>query len=216
MAEAYLRQSALAHLGLAARAVADQEKAGQGGMDAGVWIGECAFRGQINLRGNPSRRAFTDAVKDVIGCALPTKPNTSAGPDDLNDGPRALWLGPDEWLLVTTAGAEADLASALAGIAGAAVTDVSDGRTVISLSGRHARDVLMKGCPLDLHPSVFEPGHCAQSLLVRAAVILYRGADDAAAGGAAFEIHVARSFAEYLWMWLEDAASEYGLRVVEA
>jgi sarcosine oxidase gamma subunit len=28
-----------------------------------------------------------------------------------------------------------------------------------------------------------------------------------------FDIYVARSFAEYLWAWLEDAGGEYGVAV---
>lgn len=217
MAEAYQQQSGLAHLGLAARAVVDADKFDHGA-DWGVWLGERAFQGQINLRGDPGNKTFMDAVAGVLGARLPTKPNTSAGAENLRDGPRAMWLAPDEWLVVTEAGAEAGLAGTLAEATagcGGSITDVSDARTVIGLSGRQARDVLMKGCPLDLHPAAFIPGQCAQSLLARATVILYRGSDDAAAAGASFDIHVARSFVEYLWTWLEDAAGEYGVRIVE-
>ena len=217
MAETYQQQSGLAHLGLAARAVADRDKSSPGA-DPGVRLGERAFQGQINLRGDPGNKDFVDAAASVLGARLPTKPNTSAGSDDLSDGPRALWLAPGEWLVISAAATESgiigSLAEATAGCGGS-VTDVSDARTVICLSGRHARDVLMKGCPLDLHPAVFAPGQCAQSLLARASMILYRRADEAVAGGASFDIHVARSFAEYLWTWLEDAAVEYDLRIVE-
>ena len=216
MAEPYQQQSALAHLGLTSRAAADQADPERA--EAGVRLGERDFRGQINLRGDPANEAFMDAVAGVIGCRLPTEPNTSAGDDDLRNGPRVLWLGPDEWFLVTLPGGEVEIVEALAGPlagSGGSLTDVSDVRAVISISGRHARDVLMKGCPLDLHPAVFEPGHCAQSLLARASVILTRRTDEAAAGGSSFDIYVARSFADYLWTWLEDAAGEYGVRVIE-
>ena len=30
----------------------------------------------------------------------------------------------------------------------------------------------------------------------------------------AFDLYVLRSFADYLWAWLEDAAREYGLKIV--
>ena len=217
MAEAYQQQSGLAHFGLAARAAADVDRL-DAGADWGVWLGERAFQGQINLRGDPGNKTFMDAVAGVLGARLPTKPNTSAGAENLCDGPRALWLAPDEWLVVSDAGAAAGLADSLAEATagcGGSITDVSDARTVICLSGRQARDVLTKGCPLDLHPAAFHPGQCAQSLLARATVILYRGSDEPAASGASFDIHVARSFAEYLWTWLEDAAGEYGVRIVE-
>lgn len=213
MAEHYQQQSALAHFGLAIRATSDQNNS-----ERGVRLGEREFCGQINLRGDPGKSAFMDAVSAVTGSRLPNKPNTSVGPEDLQIGPRALWLAPGEWLVVTSQGGKEEFIKSLAGVAagcGGTVTDVSDARTVISLGGQYARDVLMKGCPLDLHPAAFVPGVCAQSLLARATVILYHGADPARAGESVFEIYVARSFADYLWRWLEDAASEYGVQIIE-
>ena len=97
-----------------------------------------------------------------------------------------------------------------------AVTAVGESRTRIRVSGPKARDLLAKGCPLDLHPEAFgEPGRCAQSHVAKALVVLHLIADDPAEG-ASFDIYVLRSFAEYLWCWLEDAAREYGLAVVAA
>jgi sarcosine oxidase subunit gamma len=128
----------------------------------------------------------------------------------------ALWLGPDAWLL-TCPPAEAaarieSLRVALAEVH-AAVVDVSDDRAVIRLAGPSARDVLAKGCPLDLHPRTFAAGRCAQSLLAKASVLLHP-LDDAP-GGPVFDIYVARSFAHYLWAWLEDAGREYGVGIGE-
>ena len=51
-------------------------------------------------------------------------------------------------------------------------------------------------------------GACAQTRLAKAPVLVRR-LDD----GGAYEIVVRRSFADYLWLWLEDAAAEYGLRI---
>jgi sarcosine oxidase subunit gamma len=213
MAEHYQQQSALAHFGLAARATSDQNDP-----ERGIRLGEREFYGQINLRGDPRKSAFMDAVFAVTGCPLPTKPNTSSGPENLQIGPRPLWLAPGEWLVVTSPGTKEEVAKSLADVTagcGGAVTDVSDARTVIALSGQYARDVLMKGCSLDLHPAAFIPGRCAQSLLARATVILYHGTDPVRVGESVFEIYVARSFADYLWRWLEDAASEYGVQIIE-
>jgi sarcosine oxidase subunit gamma len=215
MVEPYLRQSALAKLGLAARA-ADADATG----GAGVRLCEHGWRGQINLRGESTDAAFLDAVERVAGVRLPGEPNTSTGTDDLAAGCRALWLGPDEWLLTASPGEarriEEALRGELAGHPRTSVVDVGDARTVISVAGANALDVLMKGCGIDLDPAVFVPGRCAQSLLARASVILHRLADDPGDGVARVEIYVARSFAEYLWAWIEDAASEYGVRIVEA
>ncbi len=201
MAESALRQSALASLQLAARAVA-------GAHDARVRLSERPFRGHINLRLDGADAARAAALGRALGFALPVEPNTSAGAG----GVTALWLGPDEWLVVTPKAREARVAAALRqALAGAgAVTEVGDARTVIALAGPKAREVLMKGCSLDLHASVFTPGRCAQSAVARAQTILHL-VDERPE----FELYVQRSFADYLWRWLEDAAAEYGMAVVE-
>ncbi|NNG06032.1 MAG: hypothetical protein HKM95_18270 [Inquilinus sp.] len=102
------------------------------------------------------------------------------------------------------------LIEALAGLHATAV-DIGDGATTIRLAGPRARDVLAKGCPLDLHPRAFGPGRVAQSVIAQADAVIHQTADDG--GGPVFEIHVRRSFAEYLWLWLADAALEFGLGV---
>ena len=201
MAEQSRRRSALAHLGLAARARAGHPAT------AGVVLSERAFRHQVALRGDSGDPAFVRAVERTVGVAPPTEPNTAVGPADLDAGPRILWLGPDEWLVAGADNPAAALADAIANLHAAAV-DVSDGRTVIGVSGSSARDLLAKGCPLDLHPAVFAPGRCAQTLIAHAHVILHQ--TDAAPR---YEIYVHRSFADYLWRWLEDAAREYGMAV---
>ena len=61
---------------------------------------------------------------------------------------------------------------ALVGGAGGAVVDVSAQRTTIRLGGPHARDVLEKGCAIDLHPRSFPPGSAAQTTVGRAGVVL--------------------------------------------
>ena len=196
------RQSALDALHLAARAVA-------GPGVAAVVLGERRFVRQINLRADPADAAGMAAVSGEIGLDLPTEPNTVAS----GEGTCALWLGPDEWLITEPGGKDDGLAGRLNGaLAGqhASAVDVSDARTVIVLRGARARDVLAKGCSLDLHPREFRPGRCAQTGLARATVLIHQtGAEPA------YDIYVDSTFAEYLWTWLEDAAAEFGLVSVE-
>jgi sarcosine oxidase subunit gamma len=202
MVEPYLRHSSLAHKSLAARAA---ESRG----DAGVLLGESAHRCQVNLRGNPEDASFANAVSGLLGFALPTTPNRTAA----GNGLTALWLGPDEWLIVGAPGREAtfvpELRQVLAG-QHAAVVDLSDARTVIIAGGRDVRDMLQKGTPLDLHPRVFQAGHCAQTALSKANVILHQLDEQPR-----YEIYVQNSFADYLWNWLERASAEYGLAVID-
>ena len=201
MAEIFLRQSPLDHLSLDARAVAEP-----GG--AGVVAGERRFVAKVNLRGDPNDEAFVKAAKAALKFFVPTAPNTVEGKRERY----ALWLGPDEWLVVGAAGTEArlvaDLRKALDGVV-AAVTDVTEGRTVIRLSGPRARDLLARGCGLDLHPRAFGPGRCAQTRLAKANVILHQ-IDDAPT----FDVIVERSFADYLWRWIADAGTGFGFAIV--
>lgn len=104
-----------------------------------------------------------------------------------------LWLGPSEWLVID--GEPLDLPGGV---------DVSANRTTIALSGPHARDILEKGCTLDLHPRAFTTGHCAQTTVARAQVILWQVSDDPT-----YHLLVRNSFAQYLADWLVDAAREY-------
>jgi sarcosine oxidase subunit gamma len=157
------------------------------------------------VRGNGADPAFVAAIRGALNFDLPQIPNTAAGAESTH----ALWLGPDEWLIATApddAMARAvGLKVALVGLH-AAVTDIGDSRTVIRLSGPRAREILAKGCPLDLHPRAFGPGRVAQSLIARAGVVIHQ-ADDAPS----YDIYVLASFAAYLWNWLTDAGLEYGI-----
>ncbi len=192
MAEDYQRQSPLDHLHLAARG-ADPI----GG--AAVHLAEQRFRGKINLRGTPEP-AFLDAVATAIG----VRPASESGAVAQADGRVALWIGPGEWLVVTTPGMEGETVAGLReGIAGhgAAVTDVSESLAVITVSGADARHLLAKGMSLDLHPRAFAPGRCARASLAKTVVLIHQTDDQPT-----FDLYVDRSYAEYLWQWLEDAA----------
>ncbi len=147
------------------------------------------------------------AAAGVLGVdALPPTPSTAVDGADTT----VIWFGPDEWLVTSTGRAgedlEAQLRDAVAEHDGAAV-DVSAQRTTLRLRGEHARDVLAKGCSLDLHPSAFAPGAAAQTMLGLAAVVLIPLADN----GTDYRILVRSSFARYLAEWLVDAAGEYAI-----
>ena len=168
----------------------------------GIAIAERSPLACVNLRGQPRDARFMRAVASVTDVSPPLAACTSVS----GLFGSILWLGPDEWLVVSESqtGEEitARLQQALHGIA-SAVTDVSDARIIYALSGKHARAVLAKGCSIDFHPRAFRPGQCVQTLLAKAAVLIQ------ATTVPSFEIHVARSFAGYAWAWLENAQAEY-------
>ena len=184
-----------------------------GTAEPGVRLAEIAHAGKLVLRGRPEPAVIEAAAS--VGLSLPTEPCTAAP----TDSGTALWLGPDEWLVVTAPGAEGALAGALKqALAGlpAAVVDVTDSRTTIGVSGAAAREVLAKGCALDFHPQGFAAGAVKQSRLAMVDVIIHRPAGARDGADPAFEVTVLRSFADYLWQWLVDAATEYGVSATGA
>ncbi|WP_138759276.1 sarcosine oxidase subunit gamma [Modestobacter altitudinis] len=139
-----------------------------------------------------------------LGVDLPRTPNTWV---PAGDG-RAVWLGPDEWLLTSTAETPEELEDRLRAVLvphGGAAVDVSAQRVSLRLTGERVRDVLARGCALDLHPRVFRRGACAQTTLGLAGVVLLALSDDGSDHG----VLVRSSFAGYLADWLLDAALEF-------
>ena len=155
MGERYRRRSVLAHLGLEARASADAP-------DGGVVIGECRIRGLLVLRGDAARSGFRSAVSAALGLEPVVEPLTATRKRDVS----ILWLGPDEWLVVTPdrriERIEHALRDALDGQY-AAVTDVSHSRTILALSGPAARAVLAKGLSARLSSPGVRSGDTARS-----------------------------------------------------
>lgn len=155
---------------------------------------------QVDLRVDPSA---ADRVRRAVGLALPVSPTTASA----GGGRAVLWLGPDWWLVVAPPGESAGIVDALeADLAGRhfSVVDVSANRTTLELAGPKARDVLAKGCALDLHPRSFGAGRVAQTAVARAQVVLHQTGDEPA-----YRLLVRPSFAGYLTAWLRDAMSEY-------
>ena len=172
----------------------------------GVTIREIPFLTQLDVRVDPAAPEAAEAAR-VLGVALPTTANTAVSGAD---GVEVLWLGPDEWLVVAPpeqAALEPALREAL-GAAGA-VVDVSAHRTTIALSGPLTRDVLARGCSLDLDPRVSPAGTCVQTLLALAGVILVVRDDLTQEGAGEVRLLVRSSFARYLADWLLDACREY-------
>jgi sarcosine oxidase subunit gamma len=165
-----------------------------------VTMAEVTFLTQINLRLDPASAAAA-AVGEELGLALPVVGGTSAGSGDLS----VLWLGPDEWLVVGSPGAEARLTARLRSAIGTghgSVVDVSAQRTTLALGGSRIRELLANGCAIDLHPRVFGVGACAQTVLAHAPVVVLRRES-------AFWVSVRASFAGHLVAWLIDASLEF-------
>ncbi|WP_149823695.1 sarcosine oxidase subunit gamma [Streptomyces tailanensis] len=167
----------------------------------GVTLTEWPFLTMVNMRVDPASEA-ADRIGKALGAPLPRQCG-----DTSTSGPHTvLWLGPDEWLVLSQAEVTAvtsELREALGGDPGS-VVDVSANRTTLELSGPAARQVLEKGCPLDLHPRSFAPGRAVSTTVGPIAVLLWQ-VDD----GPTYRLFPRSSFADYLARWLIDAMSEY-------
>ncbi len=158
----------------------------------------------INLRGDGEDAEFLSGVESTLGQPLPTAPNTVS-----NGEHHVYWLGPDEWLIVSTANSAAGLVTGLQDALNSqhvSINDISGGQVTIRLEGDNVRDALSKGCPIDFHADVFGPGDCAQSGLAKAGALI--ACFDRPN---TFELIVRRSFADYLVRWLQHAARDVGI-----
>lgn len=122
----------------------------------------------------------------------------------------ALWVAPDAWLVIQTPPDRGDLALRLRNACGtsASVVDQSSGYVVLRLSGARARDVLAKGCRIDLHPRAFGPGRAAATLIAHVHGIVWQVGE-----APTFELIVPSSLAEHVFEWLGISAAEFGYEV---
>lgn len=145
---------------------------------------------QVDLRADPGALPFDAPDPNTA---------TSWGRRDV------LWLGPDEWLIVGQPGTERAIVDELVQALGsrqASILDVSANRAVFDLSD--GRELLSSGCGIDLDPTRWRPGMCAQTLFAGAQVILLQRDQRTT------RVFVRPSFAGYLADRLAAAASPTG------
>lgn len=176
---------------------------GQSG-EAGLVVQERAGLQIVSLAARRGQdAALAAAVQTSWGLELPTTPRR------VGDGRLAfLWSGRAQWLAI--AEGLGDLESSLRDRLGslASLTDQSDGRVVLRLSGPRTRETLAKGLAIDLHPRAFTPGDTALTLAGHIGVHFWQ-LDDTPTYG----IAVARGYASSLLGWLIPAGEEFGITI---
>lgn len=145
---------------------------------------------------------LTQALERTFGVKLPS-PGHRTGTAAL----AFAWSAPGQWLASTEhvdrATFENQLRNGLSSLA--SISNQSDGRTIISIAGPAAREVLAKGVPIDLHPSAFGVGRTASTTVAHITTHFWQ-IDEAPT----FEFVVFRSFAPAFWNFLTESAAEYG------
>ena len=123
-----------------------------------------------------------------------------------NKDTRILWSGPSNWLLIST---KKDILSSIQKICddkNFAVTDLSHSRAIIELKGNHSKEVLKKGCPINLNE--FKVNNCANSIFHGITITIDMISNDPET----FRIFGLRSFGESLYHSITDACLEDGYK----
>jgi sarcosine oxidase subunit gamma len=167
---------------------------GKGRTNPGVILREKKLLGHLTIRGDAHDTAFAAGVHKALGMELPSALTlVSSGDSSLQ------WLGPDEWLLIVPTGEEFDaeqkLREALAGL------------SLLELTGPKVREVLMKSTSYDVHPDNFPVGKAVGTVFAKSQLVIRRTGEET------WELLIRRSFSDYWWLWLQDAAAEYGLGI---
>ena len=159
-------------------------------------LADMAPASRFVFRGGERARAACSAA---FGADLPG----ALGAASLSGERAALWLGPDEWLLIAEGESAEVLGAAIeSGLEGLphSLVDVSHRQVGLALSGPDAARALGAGCPLDLRLKSFPAGMATRTLLDKAEIVLWRK------GETEFRLEVARSFAPWLAEALAEAA----------
>ena len=159
----------------------------------GVTLTPAAAATRISLR---AREDGLATAKKILGFAPPGKPKSSATKGSIN----CLWIGPDEWLVIDADDSGLPAKFAKEGNTKLSAVEISHRNTAILLEGAKAVDVLNSGCPQDLSSASFPVGACSRTILCKSEIVLYR------TGEHAFRVECWRSFSDYVWSFLMDAA----------
>ena len=165
-----------------------------------VKIAELPGQGMITLRGDLTDTGIAQSVKDVFGVTMPgTRGTAIAGESG------ALWMSPDEALLLCPYASAQEMADTLAQKltkVHALVVNVSDARSAFELRGSALREVIAKLAPVDMSPEAFQPGQVRRTRFAQVAGAVWM-TDASTARVVCF-----RSVAAYMFGILSHAADE--------
>ena len=162
-----------------------------------IQIQELPFVKKINLRLDPNDKDCVSSFSKILGTMLPTKTNTYSK----NEKIKVIWLGPDEWLIVSDDDDAFIKLQNKIGNLEASVTDVSENRTIIRIRGKKTYVLLSKFLVLDLEKNLSTDLSCAQTLFVKVPVLLVRNHYDEIPE---IDIFTNRSHANYIYNLIVD------------
>ena len=164
----------------------------------GIKIQELPFVNKINLRINPNNNKYMSSCGKILEAILPIKPNTYAR----NENVKIIWLSPDEWLVINNKDALFKKLKDEIGNLEASVTNISENKTIIRISGEKIYTLLSKFLVLDLEKNLGTQSSCAQTLFVKVPILLIRNDDNNQIP--VIDIFTNRSHANYIYSLLVD------------
>jgi heterotetrameric sarcosine oxidase gamma subunit len=170
----------------------------------GLTVTEANHGCYLNLRGDANNADFAAGITAVLNLALPVVVSTYVS----DDSAALFWLGPDEWMIVSSQSAEtlqATLRDTLKGHV--SIVDVTGGQTQINLRGSSVPMVLKKSSSYDFEAWTLgdvDIKHCVQTNFAKATALVSANADGS------INLTIRRSFADYIAQWLLDAGREHG------
>ncbi len=151
---------------------------------------------RLSLRAPQKSRA---ALSKALGLKLPDAPKAT----ETKGSRAALWIGPDEWLVID--GPDADLMAAVKPVTALhSAVDVSHRNQAILVAGPGAEAALNAGCPLDLSEASFPIGAATRTVFGKAEIVLWR------TEAQLFRVECWRSFADYCFTLLDAGARDAG------
>jgi sarcosine oxidase, subunit gamma len=173
---------------------------------AAVRIDTMSGRAALRLRSWTPEHTGSARAVTLDGSELPSQVGATSSRQM-----RVLCLGPADWLIVGEGLNAAHIYERVAAEVRRqelVLVDQSQGLAILRVQGRAARELLSKGCGLDLHVRSFPFGRCARTRFAQIPVVI-----DCVGESDLFELYFARSYLAHLRSWLLDAAVEFEVSV---
>ena len=174
----------------------------------GVTIEELSLSGKINIRGKSSDKEFMKNIGSALNLVLPIEPNVRI----FNNNISIMWLGPNEWLVITPENEKDGIISLLKSNLNpqkTAITDVSFNRTILRLEGEKVFTLLSKFLVADLEQILKTNFSVAQTIFIKIPVLFVRNNTDEEP--TSLDLHLNRSHTKYVYELLVDGSKNLNI-----
>ena len=170
----------------------------------GIEFEELPHVPKINLRGQSDNIEFMSSAETILDTPLPTEPNIRHVAVNV----QVIWLSPNEWLVeINNENKFKEIFSKLQSTLNpqnTAVTDLTENRTIIKVSGNNLYTLLAKFLFIDLDKVLQKETAIAQTLFVKVPVLIVRNHKDNEKP--CIDIHANRSHSQYIYKILVDGS----------